>query len=88
MPAAMTTASGSDRALGIVVMCPVVAEIDQSTIAHIFGDKAVEPGHNLCNGTVIGSDDLAQILGTQSRRESGRADEVTEHHGELPSLRT
>jgi hypothetical protein len=33
---------------------------------------------------VIRGDDLAQILGIEPRRERGRADQVTEHHGELP----
>ncbi len=33
-----------DRPLGIVLMCSRVAEIDQDTVAHIFGDKAIESG--------------------------------------------
>ena len=33
-----------DRPLGIVLMRSRVAEIDQNTVAHVFGDKAIEAG--------------------------------------------
>jgi hypothetical protein len=63
-----------------------VAEIDQHTVAHVLRDKAVEPGDDLGDGPVIGGDDLAQILRIEPRRELGRADQVAEHHGELPAF--
>ena len=31
-----------DRPLGIVLMCSAVAEIDQDTVAHVLGDKAIQ----------------------------------------------
>jgi hypothetical protein len=35
---------------------------------------------------VIGADDLAQILGIEPRRECGRADQIAEHHRQVPAL--
>ena len=71
----MRTASGSDsvddtepcpdRPLGIVLMGSRVAEIDQDTVAHVLGDKAIESGDDSGDRAVIGGDDLAQILGRQ-----------------------
>ena len=42
-----------------------VAEINQHAVAHVLGDKAIEPGDDLGDGAVIGGDDLAQILGIE-----------------------
>ena len=75
-----------DRPLGIVLMRPRVAEINQNTVAHVFRDKAVEARDDLGDGAVIGGDDLAQILGIEPRRERGRADEIAEHHRQLPAF--
>ena len=58
--------SGPDGALGIVLMGSRVAEIDQDAVAHVFGDKPVEPRDDL-GGVVIRADDLAQILGIEAR---------------------
>ena len=63
-----------------------IAEIDQHPVAHVFGDKAVEPGDHLGDGAVIGGDDLAQILGIEPRGERGRADQIAEHHRQLPAF--
>jgi len=54
-----------DRPLGIVLMCLRVAEIDQNPVAHVLGDKAIEPGDDLGDGAVIRGDYLAQILGIE-----------------------
>jgi hypothetical protein len=39
-----------------------VAEIDEYAVAHVLGDKAIEPGDGLGDRAVIRGDDLAQIL--------------------------
>ena len=75
-----------DCPLGIVLMRARVAKIDQDAVAHVPGDEAVEPGDHLSDGAVIRGDDLAQILGIETRRESGRADQIAEHHRKLPTL--
>ena len=38
------------------------------------------------DAAVVGADQLAQVLGVEAGRERGRADQVDEHHRELPSL--
>jgi hypothetical protein len=76
-----------DRPLGIILVRSRVAEIDQHTVAHVLGDKPIEPGDDLGDGAMIRADDLAQILGIEPGRERGRADEIAEHHCELPPLR-
>ena len=77
---------GAHRPLGIVLMRLRIAEIDQHPVAHVFGDKAVEAADRLGDGAVIGADQLAQILRVNARRERGRADEVAEHHRQLPAF--
>jgi hypothetical protein len=75
-----------DRALRIILMRSRVAKIDQDAVAHILGDKAIEPGDHLGDGAVIRGNDLAQILGIEPRRQLRRADQVAEHHRELPAF--
>ena len=77
---------GADRPLGIVLMRLRVAEIDQHAVAHVLGDKAVEAGDDLGDGAVIGADQLAQILRVEPGRQRGRADQIAEHHRQLPAL--
>ena len=63
-----------------------VAEIDQYAVAHVPGDEAIEPGDDLGDGAVIRTDDLAQILRVEPGGECGRADQIAEHHGQLPAF--
>src|SRR6266478_9989292 len=77
-----------DRMLGIVLMGSRVPEISQDTIAHVFGNKAVEPDDYLGDGTLIGSDDFPQILGVETGGEFGGADEIAEHDSQLPPFRS
>ena len=63
-----------------------VAEVDQHAVAHILGDKAVEPGDDFGDRAVIGADQLAQILGVETRRKRCRADQIAEHHRQLAAL--
>jgi hypothetical protein len=77
---------GQDRPLGIVLLRPRVAEIDQYAVAHVFGDEAVEPADRVGDAVVIGGDDLAQILGIELRGQRRRTNQVAEHHRELAAL--
>jgi hypothetical protein len=72
-----------NRSLGIILMRLRIAEIGQNAVTHVFRDKSVEPGHCLRDRTVIGTEDLAQILGVEASREFGRANQITEHDREL-----
>jgi hypothetical protein len=74
------------RPLGIVLMRPRIAEIGQHPVAHEFGDKAVVARDDAGNGVLIGADLLAQFLGVEPGRHGGRADEIAEHHRQLPPL--
>ena len=76
-----------DCALGIVLVRSRVAEVNQNAIPHILRDKAVEASDDIGDGAVIGGNDLAQILGVEPRGQPGRADQVAEHHRQLPALR-
>ena len=77
---------GADRPLGIVLVRLRVAKINEHAIAHIFGDKAREPGDRVGDTAVVGADQLAQILGIIARRQRRRADQIAEHHGELAAF--
>jgi len=63
-----------------------VAEIDQHAVAHVFGNKPVERGDSFADRAVIGGDYLAQVFGVEPCREFGRADQIAEHHRQLPAL--
>ncbi len=83
----MTAEPGADRALGIVLMRLRIAEINQHAVAHIFGDKTAKPSTMSATHAMVGTDDLAQILGIEPRGQRRRADQIAEHHGQLPALR-
>ena len=78
--------AGAHRPLGVVLMRLWVAEIDQHPIAHILGDEPGERGDRVGDAAVIGADHLAQILRIEACRQRGRADQIAEHHGQLPPL--
>jgi hypothetical protein len=63
-----------------------VAEIYQNAVAHVPGDEAVEPGDNFGDSAVIRGDHVTQILGIEACRQRGRADQIAEHHGQLPAF--
>jgi hypothetical protein len=63
-----------------------IAEISQHAITHVFGDEPPRLGDLLGATTVIGTDDLAHILGVQPSREGGRANEVDKQDRELAAL--
>ena len=77
---------GTDRPLGLVLVRRGPAEIGQHAVAHELGDVAVEAGDLAGHSVLVGVEDLAHLLGVEPRAERGRADEVDEHHGELPPL--
>ena len=77
---------GAHRPLGIVLMRLRIAEIDQHPVAHVFGDEAVEAADRLGDGAVVVPDQLAQILRVKPRRQRRRADQIAEHHRQLPAF--
>ena len=77
---------GAHRALGVVLVRLRPAEIGQHAVAQVLGDMAVEAADHLRAGRLIGAHDRAQVLGIEPRRQLGRADQIAEHHGQLPAL--
>jgi hypothetical protein len=63
-----------------------VTEIDQHPVAHVLGDKAVEAPDRLADRAVVVPDQLPQILRVMTGRERGRANQVAEHHRQLPAF--
>ena len=63
-----------------------VAEIDHHPVAHVLGDKPVEAADRLGDSAMVIPDQLAQILRVVTGRERGRADQIAEHHGQLPAF--
>ena len=74
------------RPLGVVLVRLRPAEIGQHAVAHELGDVAVEAQDLARDGVLVGADDLAHVLGIERRRQRGRADQIDEHHGQLPAL--
>src|SRR5215472_6696123 len=68
-------------------MCPGVSEIGQHAVAHVFGDEAIEPCDDLGDGTMVGAEDVAQILGVETRGQGCRPNEIAKHDRQLPALR-
>src|SRR6266567_7389218 len=67
-------------------MRPRVAEVDQHAVAHVLGDKAIEAADRLADRAVVVADQLPQILRVMTGRERGRANQVAEHHRQLPAF--
>src|SRR5215472_1682436 len=63
-----------------------IAEIGKHAIAHVFGDKATVALNQFSAAAVIGSDDAPQVLGVDLSRQRRRADQVTKHNRQLPTL--
>ena len=77
---------GADGALGVVLVRVRIAEIGQHAVAHVLGDVSVE-ARDLAGAAVDRLRmHLAHVLRIQLRRQRGRADQIAEHHGQLPPL--
>jgi hypothetical protein len=60
--------------------------VSKNAIAHVLGNKTVEPGDHVGDGALIAGDDFAQILRVQTRGEFGGADEIAKHDRQLPAF--
>ena len=77
---------GAYRPLRIVLMGARIAEIDQDAVTHVAGDIALPAlDHRLAAG-LERADHVAHVLGIETRRQLGRADQIGEHHRQLPPL--
>src|SRR5262249_32357245 len=77
---------GTHRPLGIVLMSLGVATVDKHAVAHIPRHKTAEAAYGFSGAFLIGRNDLAQVLWVHAGGKRRRADQVGEHHCDLPSL--
>jgi hypothetical protein len=75
-------------ALGIIFMGLWIAEISQDAITHVSRDKAIVPTDRLSGALLVRTQNIAQILGIEARRECSRVNNVAEHDRDLPPLRS
>src|SRR5262249_61561696 len=59
--------AGAHRSFSIILMSLRVTEIDQHAIAHVPSDKAIVAADRLGDALVVRAQNLAQILGIESR---------------------
>ena len=76
------------RALRVVLIRFRKSEVNERTIPHVASDEAVEPGHDAPDAFLVGDDDFPQIFRIEPQAEHGRADQIDEHHRQLPALGT
>ena len=74
------------RPLGVVLMRLRPAEISQHAVAHELGDVPLEAQGLAGHGILVDANGRAHLLGIERRRQRGRADEIDEHHSQLPPL--
>jgi hypothetical protein len=72
--------------LGLVFVCLGPAEVGQHAVAHELGDEALEASDHPGRRVLIGAEHLAHVLGIELGRQFGRADQIDEHHRQLPPL--
>src|SRR5262249_4801312 len=65
-----------------------IAEIGENAVPHVLGDEATSLADLFGAAAVIGTDNLAHVLGIEPRGERRRVDEVAEQNRELPAFGT
>ncbi len=56
------------RALGVILVCQGVAEVDQEPVAQVFGDVAIEARDDLRARFLVSLDHLAKVFGVELGR--------------------
>ena len=64
-----------------------IAKIDQKTITEQLGDMSIVALDDFGTDPLICTDHIPVLFGVELAGELGGVDEVTEHHGQLPSFR-
>jgi len=77
---------GVHGALGIVLVCLRIAEIDQNAVAHVFGNGAAMLCNHTGAGFLILADQIGEILRVQPGRKLGGTDQVAEHDRQMPAF--
>jgi len=77
----------SDSAFSIIFMGFGVTEVNQKPVPHISCNVTAEPIDDRCATALIVGDDIAQLFRIQGLGQGGRAHQIAEHDGQLPSFR-
>src|SRR5215472_8231210 len=72
--------------LSVILMCLRVSEVREHAIAHVLRYKSAGLGNLFGAAAVVAAHDFPHVFGIETSGESGRADEVAEHDGNLPAL--
>jgi hypothetical protein len=75
-----------DGALRVVLARIGPPEIDELAVTQLFRHMAAPPLDGGARSPLVLSDDVPPLLGVELQRESRRADEIAEEHGELAAL--
>ena len=70
----------------IVLVRLRIAEVNQHAVAEELRDVARVGCHCCRHRVVIAADELSQVLGVEPARQCCGADQVAEHHGQLPAF--
>jgi hypothetical protein len=76
----------ANRSLGVVFVGVWITEVDEHSVAEILRYVAVESGDRAPARALVGGNGLGKLLGIELLGQFRGADEVAEHHGELPAL--
>src|SRR6516165_10139577 len=63
-----------------------IAKVDQETISEQLGDMPIVALNHVGTHPLIGTHHLPVLFGVELSRQGSGIDEVTEHHGELPTF--
>ncbi|MGY3030984.1 hypothetical protein ACVIIV_000154 [Bradyrhizobium sp. USDA 4354] len=74
------------RALRVIFVGTRIAEIDEYSVTDESGYPAVISSDHARAGGAIGPNHFPHILGIEARRESGGADQIAKHNGEVAPL--
>src|SRR5262245_7890914 len=78
---------GAHGALGIVLVCLRIAEVNKHAVTHVSGDDAIGLGDLLDTTAVECADDVPELLGIEPGRQRGGAHQIAKHDRELAPLR-
>ena len=71
-------------AIGLVLVGGRPSEVGEHAVAHELGDVALVTQDLARDCVLVGAQELARLLGVETCGERRRADQVDEHHRELP----
>src|SRR5215831_8814591 len=71
----------------VIFMRQGIAKVHEKPISEQLGNMSIKACDDFRTSRLIGMDDFPVLFGIELGRESGRIDQITEHHGELATFR-